>query len=80
MELELQRPLTAKLSLKVSPDIESRLDHHCARLASNSPLTRAALIRALLRKGLKELDETESDNAAKVDRKAVNTNRNPSKN
>lgn len=59
MELELEQPLTTTLSVKVSADIEPRLDHHCARLRPSGTLSRAALVRSLLNAGLKQLDEEE---------------------
>ena len=57
MELQLEQPLTSVLSVKVASDVEPRLDHHCARLQPSGTQPRAALVRALLRKGLAELDE-----------------------
>ncbi|WP_148228776.1 hypothetical protein [Parasynechococcus marenigrum] len=60
MELQLEQPLTSVLSVKVASDVEPRLDHHCARLQPSGTLPRAALVRALLRKGLAELDELEA--------------------
>ena len=59
MELELEQPLSTTLSVKVSADIEPRLDHHCARLRPSGTLSRAALVRSLLNAGLKQLDEEE---------------------
>lgn len=59
MELQFEKPLTSLLSVKITSDVEPRLDHHCARLEPTGTLTRAALVRALLRKGLDELDEAE---------------------
>ena len=63
MELQLEQPLTSVLSVKVASDVEPRLDHHCARLQPSGTLTRAALVRALLMKGLAELDEMEATHA-----------------
>ena len=61
IKLEIDPPLTSVLSLKVSSDVEPRLDHHRFRLQPGGTLTRAALVRALLRKGLAELDQMEID-------------------
>lgn len=59
LELELEQPLSTTLSVKVSADIEPRLDHHCARLRPSGTLSRAALVRSLLNAGLKQLDDEE---------------------
>ena len=61
MELELEQPLSTTLSVKVSADVELRLDHHCARLRPSGTLSRAALVRSLLNAGLKQLDPVVGD-------------------